>query len=327
MPLFPNHRGGKAALNRRNRPKSIFRGAVEAAKLAGSLTDTSLPISHLLRSVGAAKPIIDLITKIQRASGGGGGGKGGGRGRRGAAADGDDELNVALDLAESFLREHRPELFKEQTATKPNRGRSAESDTYPLQTRPDNRVTATAGGRTMWVQPDDPLITGDMINVESSNVHSIGFDWDGQSQHGTLKIRFLQKDRRRGGKSRTAGPQYEYENVHPYVFESMRTASSKGSFVWDRIRIRGTVSGHRYRYKLAGIAQGYVPREAKAYGQGDKRKEYFIGRQQSFTNAKTGEQRTFQSALPDRLVGRYQPELQALASRGIPNRGQPNRGR
>jgi|DEB0MinimDraft_6_1074348.scaffolds.fasta_scaffold04184_3 hypothetical protein len=327
MPLFPHYRGGQKALNRRNRPKSIFRGAIEGVKVLGSLTDTSQAVSHLLRGVGAAKPIIDLITKIQRATGGGGGGKGGGRGRRGVASDGDDELNIALDLAESFLREHRPELFKGQPAAKPNRGRSAEPDTYPLKTRPDNRVTATAGGRTMWVQPDDPLITGEMINVESSNVHSIGFDWDGQSQHGTLKIRFLQKDRRRGGRSKTAGPQYEYENVHPYVFESMRTASSKGSFVWDRIRVRGTVSGHRYRYKLAGIAQGYVPREAKAYGQGDRRKEYFIGRQLRARSPSTGETQTFQSALPDRLVGRYQPELQALASRGIPNRGLPNRGR
>lgn len=327
MPLFPNFRGGAKALQRHNRPRSVFRGAIaQGIKSAAELADSGTAAADALRGVGAARPIVDLVNQILKATGGGAG-RGGGR-RRGAgtADDGGDELQMALDMAEGFLREHRPELFADyHPAQQPHRGQQA--DTYPLQARPDNRVEARAGGRTMWIQPDDPMITGEMIQVESSNVHSIGFDWDGNSQHGTLKIRFLQSDRRQGRKGQAAGPLYEYENVHPYVFESMRTADSKGSFVWDRIRIRGTVSGHRYRYKLVGISQGYVPRQAKAYGQGGNRKEYFIGRQVNGRNVRTGEQRTFTSALPDRLVGRYQPELQALASRGMPNRGQPNRGR
>ena len=151
------------------------------------------------------------------------------------------------------------------------------------------------------VKPDDPLVTGEMVEVTSSNVHSIGFDWDPQNAtHGTLKVRFLQK---RADGSNGPGPLYEYFNVAPEVFKAFRVADSKGRFVWDRLRIRGTVSGHRFRYRLKEIANGYMPRQAVRFGQN----EYFIKRRQAYTSKTTGERRTFESQLEDRRVGAYRP--------------------
>lgn len=152
--------------------------------------------------------------------------------------------------------------------------------------------------------PDDPVYRGEMIAVQSSNVHSIGFQFnDANPSKGTLLVRYLQ------GKvgQKVAGPLYEYYDVHPAVFDSFRKAASKGKFVWDRLRVRGSVSGHRKQYKLAGIRGGYVPRQAKRYGDN----EYFVTRSVTAQNAATGERRTFQSGLPDRPVRRIR-SLQLL---------------
>lgn len=161
-------------------------------------------------------------------------------------------------------------------------------------------------------EDSDPILTGEMIDVQSSNVHSIGFDynWDNPSKS-TLKVRFLQgkKD------AKHPGPLYFYYDVRPQVFEAFRKAISKGKFVWDELRIRGTVTGHQYRYQLAGISRGYVPRQAKKYGPN----QYFVRRQ--FQGVRGGQSRDFESELPDQRVGTYRP-----ANRGTPNRGRPKRG-
>lgn len=103
--------------------------------------------------------------------------------------------------------------------------------------------------------PDDVT----MIRVKSSNVHSIGFREEAK-EHGTLFIRFLgQVGNRRAG----AGALYEYFDVPLSLWKAFESASSKGKFVWDEIRVRGTVSGHRYSYELAGTGpRGYIPRRA-----------------------------------------------------------------
>ena len=178
--------------------------------------------------------------------------------------------------------------------------------------RTPNVIEVMVGGRKRRYDPNDPTISGEMIEVTSSNVHSIGFDFNfADPMKGTLKVRFLQgpKDKK------IAGPTYHYFDVHPDVFETFKVAASKGKFVWDRLRVRGTVSGHQYRYNLAGIRAGYVPRAAKRFGSN----EYFVQRRFTGKN-KQGEIRTFQSRLPEQRVGRYEP------SRAIPNRGIPNRG-
>lgn len=221
-------------------------------------------------------------------------------------------------LIEDALRELRPELFPpKRTQPEPKR---------PIQQQP-NANLVRVGGRIMNVPKDDPLLTGAMIPVESSNVHSIGFDFNhSEPTNGTLKVRFLQSDKKSRGSrgAKVPGPVYQYFDVHPFVFMTMREASSKGKFVWDKLRIRGTVSGHRFRYRLAGVAQGYVPRQASLRSNAQ---EWFQQR-----SIRSGNQ-TLVSQLPSEQVRRLDTRQmhQILTSgapyRGSPERAQPFRGR
>lgn len=169
------------------------------------------------------------------------------------------------------------------------------------------------------VKPDDPLLTGAWIPVTSSNVESIGYIWnEANPAKGTLKVRFL--DKRKGATS-ARGSVYHYYDVHPSLFDNFRRAASKGRWVWDNLRIRGTVSGHQFRYALAGLASdGYVPRQATRLGP----KEYYLQRQ---VRSKSGQE--YQSELQDEFVRYWEPK-RGTPNRGKgrgPNRGAPNRGR
>lgn len=183
-------------------------------------------------------------------------------------------------------------------------------------------------GRRYKIRRTDPLLTGQMIKVRSSNVHSIGYLWnDEDPAHGTLQVRFL--DHRKGREGR-AGSGYQYFQVHPEVFIAFTKAASKGKFVWDRLRVRGTVSGHQYRYAIATLSSDeYVPRKARIKGINGKSQyhigppnlhgshdEYFLRR-----SVKGADGTVHQSRLPEERVNR------GLPNRGRPNRGEPNRGR
>ena len=104
-------------------------------------------------------------------------------------------------------------------------------------------------------------LTQGMIPVRSSNVHSIGYEWPQNGERaGNLLVRFLGGT----GKNRSGpGALYRYRDVPREVFLAFQRAASKGGFVWDDLRVRGTVSGHQYDYELAGTGNdGYVPRQA-----------------------------------------------------------------
>ena len=164
---------------------------------------------------------------------------------------------------------------------------------------------------------NDPVVTGEMILVSSSNVHSLGFDLKpGEATLGTLKVRFKQ------GKDSTAGPLYYYFNVPTMKFREFQKAKSKGEWVWDKLRVRGTVSGHRYDYKLAGITGGYVPRKATAGAGG----EFFIRRQFAGRSTVTGKEKIFESG-PDMFVRQLGGKPGQFTQRGAPNRAAPNRGK
>lgn len=105
---------------------------------------------------------------------------------------------------------------------------------------------------------DHPLVSGEMVEVRSSNVHSIGYDLD---QH-ILYVRFWAETMRKGELVRFPGSLYGYRDVWPEEFLAFLDAGSKGSWVWDHLRERGTVSGHKKAYFLAGITGAYVPRQA-----------------------------------------------------------------
>jgi len=75
-----------------------------------------------------------------------------------------------------------------------------------------------------------------------------------------------------GQRALQPGPTYAYYNTPPSLFEDMKAAHSRGGFVWDKLRIRGTIGGSRYKYSLVsgqvvpGIGAAYIPRKATAKG-------------------------------------------------------------
>lgn len=171
-------------------------------------------------------------------------------------------------------------------------------------------VRKMLGGMFVYFRHDDPIITGEMIPVKSSNVHSIGFIWnDERPTDGTLKVRFL--DSAGGKKTGKGGATYHYYDVHPRVFIEFQKASSKGKFVWDKLRVRGTVSGHQYRYGLARLgSSGYVPRQATRIGD----KEWYLQR-----SVQAADGRTLRSALKDRMIRQLTPKQKTLPKSMFPN--------
>ena len=118
---------------------------------------------------------------------------------------------------------------------------------------------------------------------------------------------------------------YEYFDVPVMVFRAMVRAASKGRFVWDKIRIRGTASGHRYRYDLADVVNDYVPRQA-GLKRGEPGEWYMTRRFRD----KTG--RLLVSRLPEERVHMKGPNpasgpgpQKLILKRGEPNRGKPRR--
>jgi len=98
----------------------------------------------------------------------------------------------------------------------------------------------------------------------------------GQRQHGKSLSRQQSLGTRGStvrGKKNERGPTYAYSQVPPAVYTGMKNAVSKGKFVWDKLRIRGTIYGHRYNYALVqaqvtpGVGAGtYIPRKATPKG-------------------------------------------------------------
>jgi len=147
-----------------------------------------------------------------------------------------------------------------------------------------------------------------MIPVDnSSNVYSFGYD----PQTKVMRVIYLaasvrgssvsgnvgtaqgksRRHRPRGALGRTVtqdrrgmGPAYDYYNVPANIFERFQGQASKGKAVWDLLRVRGTIEGHRYEYSLVAAGQSnilgaqgqvtgsllYVPRRAVRGG--------FVGR-------------------------------------------------
>jgi hypothetical protein len=166
-----------------------------------------------------------------------------------------------------------------------------------------------------------PIITGEMVPVSSSNVHSFGYDLDERR----LYIRFLGGT----GKKRSGpGPIYAYSPVPGVVFLAFIGAASAGKFVWKHIRIPHTLE-HRYDYQLIGVTGSHVPRKAQPSGYYER-------------ELLTSEGETLRSK-PTQLFGRSDnpytlPKIQnysrgapapinrAAPNRAAPNRGAPNRG-
>lgn len=79
----------------------------------------------------------------------------------------------------------------------------------------------------------------------------------------------------RGGRAARPGPTYAYDGVPQRVFDRMRAAISKGIFVWDELRVRGSIWRHQFPYRLVNPGEAfkggnskfiYVPRRASKKG-------------------------------------------------------------
>ena len=116
---------------------------------------------------------------------------------------------------------------------------------------------------TSRVPANHPMVTGEMVPCPSStNVYEFGYDLEA----GYLYVRFQQPhDKSSRG---AAGSLYRYSGVTPAEFLTLYRVRNQGhgdgpgGWVWDVLRERGTVSGHKKDYELVGIMGGYVPRKA-----------------------------------------------------------------
>lgn len=214
----------------------------------------------------------------------------------------------------------RGELDEEsQRAATPIRNEQLPAGISPttLQGTPRRVVTlpmADTGRRRFPI--DHPIITGKPVKAESSNVYSYWYHYDSA----TLYVRFWEVAHEGKWKgTHQAGAVYSYANVTPEEFITLYNADSKGKWVWDRLRVRGTVSGHRKDYRLVAVSgSGYVPRKATFMSGPHGPGEYFVQRRMKVrgTNVWLSSQR------PDVLVSAYERR----PNRGEPNRGEPRRG-
>lgn len=202
-----------------------------------------------------------------------------------------------------------------QVSTEPRSVQSREPETWHgMRLVGNNKVEIKSGRYTELFSLHDPEITGEMVPCTSSNVHSFGFQMNLRNPtKSMLLVRYLQ------GPSghKTEGPMYGYADVHPRVFRSMTIANSKGIFVWDELRIRGSIAGSQYRYSLLSVVGDNVPRRATI--------ENGIQMLRRRTKSALNGSRTVSSRHEDRSVGPYRPSS-SRPNRGNPDRHRPNRG-
>ena len=65
-----------------------------------------------------------------------------------------------------------------------------------------------------------------------------------------------------GAKRSRPGPLYRYFDITPEQFISFLDEASKGSWVWDHLRVRGegNRAARQAEFQLVGVVSGYVPR-------------------------------------------------------------------
>ncbi len=203
-----------------------------------------------------------------------------------------NEVAEQIEAAKKFLEGQGFEV-KEPSATEtitPGASPSGKEKTYPggiakttKKGQPRKVVDIDVEGGRKRFPVSHPIVTKRMVLTSgSSNVHSYSYDVDTR----TLYIRFLSSV-----SPGAPGSLYGYSNVPPKTFLRMHDAPSKGTFVWDYIRIRGTVSGHKYDYQLVSVRDNYVPRKATMTAAG----EMFVPRTVRVKRVSTGKIRVLKS--------------------------------
>jgi hypothetical protein len=227
------------------------------------------------------------------------------------------QMETRLKQAAEILKQIEPQLFGIQQAPTPEKAGgvrrpqdeppSVIQDGKPLPKNVEylgnGFVKVKGNGFVRFYRETDPLITGKPIKVTSSNVYAISYALNpADPEKSILYVRYLQADGGYNGgpasKTKVPGPTYGYKGVHPDIFRSFQKAISKGIFVWDNLRVRGTIYGHQYTYFLARIAQMYMPRRAVREGN-----QVWFRRRSNIAMIGNGRIRHVQSRLPDKRVG------------------------
>lgn len=142
----------------------------------------------------------------------------------------------------------------------------AAEDDWPEEHLVDTRVVSAPLEAVM--SGKDPLVWTE--TPQSSNVYSFAFDRD----EGILYVTFKAPSKERP-RPQVTGPTYAYGSkarpIPPRLFESLARASSKGRWVWDHLRVRGSRWRHQVPYILAyggfdASGEQYIPRKATARG-------------------------------------------------------------
>lgn len=128
---------------------------------------------------------------------------------------------------------------------------------------------------------EEDIFANEVLTPGSSNVYSFAYD----KMRGILYVTYrvpVNTDEKRTDinscngkrysyyvKENERGPMYSYGGagnpVPPELFEEMKTAASKGKFIWDKLRVCGSVSEHQYKYTLVSPSMEgslYIPRKA-----------------------------------------------------------------
>jgi hypothetical protein len=181
---------------------------------------------------------------------------------------------------------------------------------------PGKHISEGLPGGKIKLPANHPAVTGDEVRVKSSNVYSVMYD----AERAILYVRFLDTEGRGTGKKvQRPGSLYRYLHVTPREFADLygERNGSPGGWVWQHLRIRGTVSGHQKPYSLVGVVRGYVPRQATYVGGG---REMWMKRR-----LHAGGGRWLLSEREDQLVPDW-AYRQGAPDTGAPNAGKPNTG-
>jgi len=226
------------------------------------------------------------------------------------------DMTAAQQLIQSLQAPDAPPPVERKTRPQQQTVQRRSGAPMPSNTEllPSGEIRVKTGSFQRDYKLSDPVITGKWIGVQSSNVRSISFNFNFKQPHKSiLYVQFLGTDA--NGKRAGHGPLYEYYDIHPDKFKAFAKASSKGGWIWDELRVRGSAVQHKVKYGLKGIVEGYVPRRATIRNG----REMFVRRTITpRSGLNEPRQKPITSPLPDQDLG---------PARGRPRRGRPNRGR
>lgn len=142
-----------------------------------------------------------------------------------------------------------------------------QDDDYPEEHTIDTRKLSAV------LDPGEGIWANEIETPESSNVYSIAYDEDQKILYVTFKA-MGRVDRTTGKRPHRRGATYFYggrlRGIPAHIWSEFKAAASKGGFVWDYLRVRGTIHGHHYPYGLVSgdMSSGtmYVPRKATRRG-------------------------------------------------------------